>query len=96
VRSLAATLPRFPELSPPQWDDDYSEVSDLTQEIMLLPVATAADMAIKLAVWARAIRAESDNDDNLAGEYNWMDDAQIRLLRDATGLLGLELPPSQL
>ncbi len=79
-----------------EWDDDYREVSDLAQEIMLLPVATAADMAIKLAVWARAIRAESDNDDNLAGEYNWMDDAQIRLLRDATGLLGLELPPSQL
>jgi hypothetical protein len=78
-----------------EWQDDWSEVSDLAQDIMLMPVGNAADMAIKLAVWARAIRDESDNDDNLDGEYNWMDDAQIRLLRDATGLLGLELAPAQ-
>jgi hypothetical protein len=75
--------------------DDWSEACDIAQEIMLVPVANGADMAIKLAVWSAAIRDESDNDNNLAEEYGWMDDVQFRLLRDAAGLLGLELAPAR-
>jgi hypothetical protein len=90
ARERADAITHYGEINE-EWQDALDVSDELVREIMAEPVASPADLAIKLSAALPTLDRHEFLDDDMTEQLGWMDRIAARLVTDACKLVGVPL-----